>query len=174
MSICPICHEVFRYCPHMLEEAFGICNALRDELELSRKIADEAIKQTEELTEEVNVWKPALITKQLEIDELRHKLAACESVLSDAELMRDAASVYADELKAKLDIAVDKFHELDNWAKAYPLDVFPEPDWNKAKELLGSNLLSCISASNMRHVINGVKDIVENALAEIEGIGENE
>jgi chromosome segregation ATPase len=57
MSICPICHEVFRYCPHTLEEAFGICNALRAELELSRKIADEAIKQTEELTKQLNEWE---------------------------------------------------------------------------------------------------------------------
>jgi len=75
-------------------------------------------------------------------------------------------------LQEKLDVAVDKFHELDNWAKAYPLDVFPQPDWNKAKELLGSNLLSCISASNMRHVIDGVSNIVQEALNRIGGKNE--
>jgi hypothetical protein len=72
------------------------------------------------------------------------------------------------KLQAKLDIAVDKLHEIDNWAKAYPLEVFPEPDWQKAKELLGSNLLTCISASNMRHVIDGVSSIVQEALKRLE------
>ena len=80
MSICPICHEVFRYCPHMLEEAFGICNALRAELELSRKIADEAIKQNEILTEELNVWKPGSITASLMVDELRKQLEDVKDV----------------------------------------------------------------------------------------------
>jgi hypothetical protein len=44
----------------MLEEAFGICNALRAELELSRKIADEAIKQNEILTKQLDVAVEAL------------------------------------------------------------------------------------------------------------------
>ena len=55
---------------------------------------------------------------------------------------------------------------IDNWAKAYPLDIFPEPDFKKAAEVLKAAGLSldAISASNMRHVINGVKNIAEQAL----------
>ena len=55
-------------------------DALRAELELSRKIADEAIKQTEILTEELNVWKPASITTQLERDTLRKQVEEIKNV----------------------------------------------------------------------------------------------
>lgn len=72
-----------------------------------------------------------------------------------------------DALRAKLDEAKEALDKVNDWARAYPLDIFPEPDWHKAKELLGSNLLSCVSASNMRHVINGVKNIVEGALQKL-------
>lgn len=60
----------------------------------------------------------------------------------------------------------DALQRIDNWAKAYPLSVFPEPDFKKAAEVLKAAGLSldAISASNMRHVITQVKDIVEQAL----------
>ena len=56
--------------------------------------------------------------------------------------------------------------KIDIWAKAYPLKAFPEPDLKKvAKVLKDAGLsLDAVSASNMRHVINGVKDITEQAL----------
>ena len=57
-------------------------------------------------------------------------------------------------------------HKIDNWAKAYPIKAFPEPDLKKAAKVLKAAglTLDAISASNMRHVINGVKEIVEQAL----------
>ena len=55
-------------------------DALRAELELSRKIADEAIKQNEILTEELNVWKPGSITASLMVDELRKQLQDVKDV----------------------------------------------------------------------------------------------
>ena len=56
--------------------------------------------------------------------------------------------------------------KIDSWAKAYPLKVFPEPDFKKANKVLKAAGLSlnAISASNMRHVINGVNNILEQAL----------
>ncbi|KKL90502.1 hypothetical protein LCGC14_1904000, partial [marine sediment metagenome] len=44
---------------------------------------------------------------------------------------------------------------LETWGRAYPLDIFPEPDMKAAAELLiaGGITLDAISASNMRHVI---------------------
>ena len=56
--------------------------------------------------------------------------------------------------------------KIDNWAKAYPLKVFPEPDFKKIAQVLKTAGISldAITASNMRHVINGVKNIVEQAL----------
>lgn len=67
-----------------------------------------------------------------------------------------------------LEIENDRYetalNRIKNWAEAYPVDIFPEPDFKKVRELLGDSLLSCVSAANMRHVINGVKEIVSAAL----------
>jgi hypothetical protein len=40
--------------------------------------------------------------------------------------------------------------------------VFPEPDWAKAARVLKENgmTLDAISASNMRHVLDGVRRII--------------
>lgn len=55
---------------------------------------------------------------------------------------------------------------IDNWAKAYPLKVFPEPDFKEVAQVLkdAGISLDAVSASNMRHVITGIRDIVEQAL----------
>lgn len=54
---------------------------------------------------------------------------------------------------------------IKTWAQAYPLDVFPEPDFKKAAEVLKENNLSLdvISASNIRHVLEGVIDIIKES-----------
>ena len=74
--------------------------------------------------------------------------------------------MYFRDIKGIDKIIAEQEEKIDNWAKAYPLEVFPEPDFKKAAEVLKSAglTLDAISASNMRHVINGVKDIVEQAL----------
>jgi hypothetical protein len=60
-----------------------------------------------------------------------------------------------DALQAKLD-------EINAWINAYPLEAFPEPDLKKAHELLkaGGVSLGAVSASNMRHVLKGIKKII--------------
>ena len=52
------------------------------------------------------------------------------------------------------------------WSEAYPLDIFPEPDWQKARQLLesGGITLDSISAHCMRHVVDGVGKIAKKAL----------
>jgi hypothetical protein len=62
----------------------------------------------------------------------------------------------------------DALRSIDNWSRAYPLKVFPEPDFAKAAELLkaGGMTLDSISASNMRHVISTVGQIARNGLSE--------
>lgn len=54
------------------------------------------------------------------------------------------------------------------WGDAYPLIVFPEPDFKKVRELLeaGGITLDCVSASNMRHVVEGVAKIAREGLGE--------
>lgn len=61
--------------------------------------------------------------------------------------------------------------QIAQWAKAYPLKVFPEPDFKKAAELLtaGGITLDAISASNMRHVVEGVGRIAQSALDVADG-----
>jgi len=73
-----------------------------------------------------------------------------------------------DKLRAKNERFCDALDKLRNWAKAYPLTVFPEPDFEAVRETLKKYgfSLDAVSASNMRHVIKGVSDIVENALKE--------
>ena len=76
------------------------------------------------------------------------------------------AGQYADNLKKRIEELEEALQRIDNWAKAYPLKVFPEPDFKKVAEVLKASGLSldAVSASNMRHVITQVKDIVEQAL----------
>lgn len=57
----------------------------------------------------------------------------------------------------------EKMHKIKIWIDAYPLNVFPEPDFEKAHEVLQQHGISldAISASNMRYVPNGIKDIIK-------------
>ena len=52
------------------------------------------------------------------------------------------------------------------WSEAYPVAVFPEPDFRKAHEVLQANgiTLDAISASNMRHVITQVQSMIDAAV----------
>ena len=53
-----------------------------------------------------------------------------------------------------------------SWSEAYPLDIFPEPDMKRARELLaaGGITLDAVSAYCMRHVISGVGEIAREAI----------
>ena len=69
-------------------------------------------------------------------------------------------------LEAKLEAMEDALRQIAQWSDAYPLDVFPEPNFARAHELLkaGGMTLDAISASNMRHVVEGVGRIAKAAL----------
>jgi len=56
--------------------------------------------------------------------------------------------------------------EIEQWAQAYPLSIFPKPDLKRAHELLqaGGITLDAISADAMRHVVEGIADIARRAL----------
>lgn len=63
----------------------------------------------------------------------------------------------------------DVLERLQQWADAYPVEVFPEvlrQDWQRANEVLAQAGLSMtrMSASNMRHVISGVRKLVDEGL----------
>jgi hypothetical protein len=53
--------------------------------------------------------------------------------------------------------------EIEQWAKAYPLPAFPEPDMRKAERFLreGGITLDAVTASNIRHVLKRVLGIID-------------
>jgi hypothetical protein len=57
-------------------------------------------------------------------------------------------------------------HEIVQWADAYPLKVFPEPDFAVCAAALKEvgQTLDAVSASNMRHVVEGVGRIARTAI----------
>lgn len=74
------------------------------------------------------------------------------------------------ELTAERDRYEEALERVHAWSRAYPLKVFPEPskeDWKHADEVLqraGLHGITRYSASNMRHVVEGVAKIVATAL----------
>lgn len=66
----------------------------------------------------------------------------------------------------RIDRLEEALRQIVEWSEAYPLDIFPEPDWNLAAKLLqaGGITLDAVSAHCMRHVIEGVGKIAREAL----------
>jgi len=62
-------------------------------------------------------------------------------------------------------VSQDVLDRIKSWSEAYPLSVFPEPDLVKARKLLeaGGMTLDSVSASNMRHVITKVNEMLTAA-----------
>ena len=60
----------------------------------------------------------------------------------------------------------EALEKIKDWANAYPLDVFPEPDMKEVAQVLkNANLtIGSVSASNMRHCLKGAKRIARAAL----------
>ena len=73
-----------------------------------------------------------------------------------------------DVLVERIDALQDALQSIVQWSEAYPLDVFPEPDLKKARQLLeaGGVSLDSVSAHCMRHVIASVGEIARRALDE--------
>lgn len=97
----------------------------------------------------LNAWKEAAYA----IDDIRADCARLEA--------ENAA------LRARVAELEDIQQQIRNWIDAYPLSVFPEPDFKQVRELLaaGGVTIDCVSASNMRHVLNGIKEIIGEGLA---------
>lgn len=67
---------------------------------------------------------------------------------------------------ARVERLEEALQRIVQWADAYPLDVFPEPDFKRVNDVLKAAGLSLdqVSASNMRHVVKGVGDIARSTL----------
>jgi signal transduction histidine kinase len=73
---------------------------------------------------------------------------------------------YIAALERTIERLTEALERIERWANAYPLQVFLKPDLKKARVVLkdAGMTLDAISADAMRHVLDGVKDIVEQAL----------
>jgi hypothetical protein len=90
---------------------------------------------------------------QVERDETRDKLL-------DMITRESIATRQLDKCVLELAEAQDKLDRILSWCKAYPLSVFPEPDWKEVRAKLGDTLLTQVSAANMRHVVTKIDGIL--------------
>lgn len=65
--------------------------------------------------------------------------------------------------REKAERSEEALQKIQSWCEAYPLDIFPEPDWDEVESRLGPKLLTLVSASNMRHVVEGVAKLCKTA-----------
>lgn len=102
------------------------------------------------------------------VDELEAEIKkVCDYINNEGEVNKWKILNWLEQAKnGRTKKLEDALQRIDTWAKAYPLRAFPEPDFKRAAKVLkaGGLSLDAISASNMRHVINGVRNIVEQAL----------
>lgn len=69
-------------------------------------------------------------------------------------------------LEDRIDTLEEALRRIVEWCAAYPVEIFPEPDWVKVRALLeaGGITLGSVAASNMRHVLDGINVIAREAL----------
>lgn len=84
--------------------------------------------------------------------------------------LRDDLFENAEELIEKAEKAdeyEDCIDKISDWCRAYPLDMFPEPDIEKARRLLdaGGMLFADIYGSAGRSVLGGIERIIKEATA---------
>jgi len=102
------------------------------------KIPDEIMREARKLAKPFHAW-----------DELEQRIAR-------ALLARDKRAA------EKIEDLEDILHRIKQWCEAYPIGIFPEPDFKRAHELLtaGGITLDAISASNMRHVVTQIAKMI--------------
>ena len=130
-------------------------------------LIEEDIEKLEALLAEVmpGIWTVLNIYPVMWRTNIAYITALCNlapSLIADWKEMRGEI----ERLTKERDEAYEALEEIKTWSEAYPLNIFPEPDFKKAHEVLKSNgmTLDSISASSMRHVLNGMIHIVNRAL----------
>ena len=75
-----------------------------------------------------------------------------------------------EELEAQLDAVRDPAERIKQWCEAYPLDIFPEPDFKLARKGLESVgiTMDAVSASCMRRVVDGISKYADQLIKALE------
>ena len=86
------------------------------------------------------------------------------------EVENSAQHVHCERCQDEIERLKENEAKIQQWCDAYPLDIFPEPDLKKANEVLTENgmTLDAISASAMRKVLRGIKEIIKAQKSEEE------
>jgi hypothetical protein len=81
-------------------------------------------------------------------------------------MMLQAYMIRIEQQEDRIEQLEAALYRIKQWADAYPLEVFPEPDMDLAATALKTfNItLDAVSASAMRHVLKGVIEITTTAL----------
>ena len=103
--------------------------------------------------DDIDRCNPSCITKTMIFPEIK-------------KISFDTLKYQYDQLKAENERLREAIELLQNWVQAYPISVFPEPDLKLARKLLtdGGVSYDALNAYSMRHVINGVGKIIDEAL----------
>lgn len=127
-------------CPSCDCGDFGLAKVKRQAAEIERLTAREAAADAE--------------FKRLNTDIVKRARKAIEAA-DEIERLDDRVSDLTEAL-----------HKIDSWSRAYPLDVFPTPDLDKAARVLRENgmTIDSISAHVARHVVEGVGKIARDVL----------
>jgi hypothetical protein len=111
------------------------------------------------------------VTRQIPThpDDIRAALNAKDAEIERLRALLKTANEQTERFERGWYLRGDALEKLEQWANAYPLKAFPEPlreEWQRAAALLSEKGLSLdrISASNMRHVISGVRETVAEGL----------
>ncbi|MCP4279506.1 MAG: hypothetical protein GY776_05810 [Alteromonas sp.] len=77
--------------------------------------------------------------------------------------LKQVANEVAQQQQEKIDELQDTLTLISEWCEAYPLEVFPEPNFTKAGKVLEDNgiKLDAITASNMRRVLTAIQAMIE-------------
>jgi len=76
---------------------------------------------------------------------------------------------YDEELLGRIEKLLERIVQ---WSQAYPVDIFPKPDWKRAEEALikeGMGVTS-LSADAMRHVVEKLGEEARPLLEEIQNL----
>jgi FMN phosphatase YigB (HAD superfamily) len=124
----------------------------------------EAADEIERLTEANGYTSNALGKAEAEIERLR-KIEPQFLALKEERIRWFADNEWLTTDNERLREALER---IEQWSRAYPLSIFPEPDLKKAAEVLKANgmTLDAISAHAMRHVVEGVGKIARDALGD--------
>jgi DNA repair exonuclease SbcCD ATPase subunit len=97
------------------------------------------------------------------VDYWMSRAERAEARVTELEEAIQLAQELHKELYEQAETLQERLDQIRTWCDAYPLDIFPEPDLKEARRLLetGGMTLDAVSAQAMRHVLNGIRIIIE-------------